>query len=223
MPELTIPVEYERGIANIKSLSDADAGKILKVLNDESPGTSPAQIARKLQPSLPFSEDDVAELVKALCSLYAIRAYADAAVDEFVDDLARAISKSTNKDLQTSDPEELRRLKRIFESLLTVRSLSTQSKAHSLRTDFANIFWDAKIMSDIRPIWDGDVKQPPDATVITNTMKLEYHHIGGHGEFYVCLDKDDIETLMSVLKRAQDKMATLQRLATATWMKTIEE
>jgi hypothetical protein len=28
MPELTIPEEYERGIAKIKNLSDADVGKI---------------------------------------------------------------------------------------------------------------------------------------------------------------------------------------------------
>lgn len=221
MPELTIPEEYEYGIAKIKNLSDADVGKILKVLNDESPGTSPFEISKKLQPNVP--EEDVAELVKALCSLYSIRAYADATVAEFVDALVRAISKSKNKELRTSEPEELQRLKRRFESLLTVRSLSIASKANVLRTDCANIFWDAKIIADIRPIWDSDVKQPPDATVITNTMKLEYHHIGGHGEFYVCLDKDDIEKLMTVLKRAQDKIATLQTLATAQWMKILEE
>ena len=224
MSALKIPKEYEAGIATIKKLSDSDADKILQVLKEASPGASPPEIVTKLHPILPtFSEDDVENLVEALHSMYLIRAHSDVSIEEFVNDLTDAIRESGNKDIQTSNPEELERLKSRFESLLTVGPLSTQAKAHVLRQDFANIFWDAKIITDIRPIWDGDVKQPPEATVITNTLKLEYHHIGGHGELYVYLDKEDIETLMYVLQRAQDKMATLRTLATAKWMKILEE
>ncbi len=141
--------------------------------------------------------------MEALYSLYFIRANADVPVEDFLDDLSKAISESENKDIQTSNPADLKLLKKRFKSLLTVRPLSTQAKALGLRTDFANIFWDARVITDIRPIWDGDVKQPPEAVAITNTLKLEYHDIHGHEELYVYIDKEDIEILISALTRAQ--------------------
>jgi hypothetical protein len=37
------------------------------------------------------------------------------------------------------------------------------------------------------------------------------------------LDRYDIETLISVLRRAQEKTATLESLTTSGWMKTLNE
>lgn len=224
MPGLTIPEEYERGIINIKNLSDSDLDKVLEVLKSASPEVDSTENTDKLRSILPSSsEDDVEKLVEALYSLYSFRAHADVPVEEFLDDLSDAINESDNKELRTSNPDDLKVFRSRLKSLLTIQSLSTHIKARGLRTDFANIFWDAKIISDIRPIWDGDVKQPPEAVVITNTLKLEYHDIHGHGELYVCLDKEDIEMLISVLMRAQDKIATLNTLTTSKWMKIIED
>jgi hypothetical protein len=222
VPELTIPKEYERGITVIKSLSDSDVGRILDVLKDKGPGAEPTDIVSEIRPTLPqLSDNDLKEFVDTLYSLYFLRASADVTVDQFVNDLAGAIRESSNKDIQTSDPQELGHLRSKFRSLLTVRPLSLQSKANELQRDFANIFWNAKIFTDIRPVWDSDVKKPPAGTVITNTLKLEYHHTGGHGELYLYVNKDNIDTLLAVLKRAKNKMATLESLATAKWMKTL--
>jgi mRNA-degrading endonuclease YafQ of YafQ-DinJ toxin-antitoxin module len=224
MSALTIPEQYERGITNIKNLSDSDTDKVLQALKAAGPEAKSVEIVNSLGPMLKqLSEDDVNKLVEAIYSLYFLRAHSEVDIDEFVNDVAEAISESENKELRVSESNELTRLKTKFKALLSVQPISTHSKAHGLRTDFANIFWDAKIITDIRPIWDEDPKLPPDATVITNTLKLEYHHIGGHGELYVYLDKEDIEMLMSVLQRARDKIATLEFLATAKWMKILED
>lgn len=224
MATLTIPGEYERGIANIKTLSDSDVDNVLKVLKDASAEAEPFELAVKLQPILPsLPENGVEKMIEALFSLYFLRAEADVSIEEFIDDLSDAIRESENKEIQTSNPDELKRLKNRFRSLLTIRPLSTQAKAVGLRTDFVNIFWDARVITDIRPIWNGDVKQAPEAVVITNTLKLEYHDIHGHEELYVYVDKKDIEKLIAALMRAQDKGATLRTLATAKWMKVIED
>jgi hypothetical protein len=221
---LAIPREYEGGIVVIKSLSDSDIEKVLEVLIGAGPQTKHVEVSknlRKVLSSLP--KENIEKLLAALHSLYSLRSYSDVPIDVFLDDLADAISESDNEEIHTSDPKELALLKRRFESLLTVRSLSLQAKASGLGTDFPNLFCDAKIITDIRPIWDGDVKNPPEATVITNTLKLEYHDVGGHVEIYMYLSKYDIETLMSVLRRAQEKTATLESLTTSGWMKTLNE
>ena len=223
MAALTIPKEYEAGVANAKKLSDADTERVLRVLKEADPGASPSEIVEKLREVLPsFPKDDVDKLVEALYSLSRFRADVNVSVGEFVDDLVDAIRESANKDIHTSSRDELERLRNRFKSLLTAGPISVLAKARELRQDFANIFWDAKVITDIRPVWNGDATQPPEGVVITNTLKLEYHHVGGHAELYMYLNKEDIETLIYVLVRAQDKMATLRTLATAQWMKILE-
>lgn len=224
MPGLTIPKEYEQGVVVIKSLTDSDVNRILEVFKDQSLTSDPGSILSLVRPILTQrSEVEIKNFVDALRSLYFLRAHADIETGKFVDDLVEAIRASKNKQVQTSDPEELARLRTTFKSLLTVRALSTQTKADELQRDFANIFWDAKVITDIRPVWDGDVRKPPAGAVITNTLKLEYHYTGGHGELYVYLDKEDIDTLLLALKRAKNKMATIESLATARWMKILGE
>lgn len=224
MPALEIPKKYERGFAVIKSLSDSDVDQVLETLKTASPRSEPADVLPSLRARLPeLSEDDGQKFLEALYSLYSFRSRSDAPIDEFVGDLSEAIRESENKDVQTSDPDELAMLGSRLRSLLTVRSLSIQSKARVLRTDFANIFLDAKIISDIRPVWDGNVKDPPEGAVVTQTLKLEYSHIDGPGELYLYLDKEDIELLISALTRAKQKMSTLESLSQKGWMKILDE
>ena len=222
MSELKIPKEYEPGFVVIRSFSDSDVNRILDVFKDESLTFDRATIESLVRPILAQRSDtEVKSFVDALCSLYFLRAHADVETGKFIEDLIEAVSESENKQIQTSDPEELAHLRNTLKTLLTVQALSTQTKAQELQRDFANIFWDAKVITDIRPIWDGDVRRPPVGTVITNTLKLEYHHTGGHGELYVYIDKDDIDTLLLALKRARNKTATIESLATSNWMKIL--
>jgi hypothetical protein len=221
---LTIPSEYEGGIAVIKSLSNSDIKRALKVLKGVSPSTDTTSVVAMLRPVLSgVSETDTQKFVDTLYSLYLFRSHSDVSVDEFVVDLSEATKESENPAVRTTDGSELASLKSKLKALLTVRPLSTLSKAHGLRYDFANVFWDAKVISDIRPVWEGGVKTPPEGIVMTQTLKLEYHHAGGHGEIYIYLDNSDIAQLISVLKRAQDKFAMLKSLSTAKWMKILDE
>jgi mRNA-degrading endonuclease YafQ of YafQ-DinJ toxin-antitoxin module len=175
-----------------------------------------------LQPILHgLSEDDVENLVDAIYSLYFLRSESDVPTQQFLQDLLEAIKESDNKEIQTTNAEELATLESRFKSLLTIRPLSALAKAHELRGDFANIFWDAKMMSDIRPVWDDDVDVPPDGVVITQTLKLKYGDAESAKELYLNMGEGDIELLISVLIRAQRKRATLESLAKENWMKIL--
>lgn len=218
MPWLRIPKEYERGILAITNLPDDEAKNVLKVLNEISPASRANDIALALGKVLTgLTNEDIESVVETILSLYRLRSFAeDVSVDDFVDDLAAGI-----QDIQPK-PGELANIKGRFKALLTVQSILMRTKVRGLRTDFANIFYDAKIISDIRPVWDGDVKQPPEGVVLTHTLKLEYHHVGGHGEIYICLSANDIEVLASVLQRAQDKTRTLTSSPPSSWLKFLD-
>lgn len=225
MPGLRVPSEYEPGIVIIRSLSDSDISSVIEVLKSASLPSDPNEIIpllKKVLPKLP--SEDVENFFETLYSLYLFRAHSDVSIGLFVHDLSEAIGETENPKLRITDPKEQALLRARLESLLTVRPFSTISKAHGLRYDFANLFWDAKIFSDIRPVWNGDATKPPEGVVITHTLKLEYHRAGGRGEIYVHVDSDDIERLLAVLRRAQDKDATLKSLsAESKWLKILDQ
>lgn len=224
MPALVIPKENERGIAVIKLLSDSDTNQVSEVFKKSIPPIRYTDIVSALQPILHgLSKEDIEDLVDAIYSLYFLRSDSDVSIQQFLADLLEAIKESDNKEIQTTNAAELAILESKFKSLLTIRPLSTLAKAHELRGDFANIFWDAKVISDIRPVWDEDVKVPPDGVVITQTLKLKYGDVESPKELYLNMNEEDIELLISVLMRAQQKRATLESLAKESWMKILHE
>ena len=224
MPTLVIPKENERGIAVIKLLSDSDTNQVSEVFKKSIPPIRYTDIVSALQPILHgLSKEDIEDLVDAIYSLYFLRSDSDVSIQQFLADLLEAIKESDNKEIQTTNAAELAILESKFKSLLTIRPLSTLAKAHELRGDFANIFWDAKVISDIRPVWDEDVKVPPDGVVIAQTLKLKYGDVESPKELYLNMNEEDIELLISVLMRAQQKRATLESLAKESWMKILHE
>jgi hypothetical protein len=67
------------------------------------------------------------------------------------------------------------------------------------------------------------VKVPPDGVVIAQTLKLKYGDVESPKELYLNMNEEDIELLISVLMRAQQKRATLESLAKESWMKILHE
>jgi hypothetical protein len=61
----------------------------------------------------------------------------------------------------------------------------------------------------MRPVFDANVNEPPTGMVLTHTLKLEYHRNGKHTEIHIALDREDINSLLAVLVRAEEKSATL--------------
>jgi hypothetical protein len=225
MPRLLmIPERYERGLVQIKRLQDSDVQHLLRALGDATATNTQREIATLLEPALPLlTAADIKALVDALYSLYVARAKTEITAVRFVSELLNAIRQSTNKDIATSDPEEVSRLTKTLTDLLSVPALSTKAKAYALRTDFANTFCDSKIITDLRPVFDTDVKDEPAGAVITHTLKLEYHHCGKHTEIHIALEKPDIENLLTTLKRAQDKAVTLSSVTAKHGLRILGE
>ena len=86
------------------------------------------------------------------------------------------------------------------------------SKVEQLKSDHQAIFYDAKILSDIRPLFDNP-DEPPIGAVISHTLKIVFHESGGdHKELYLALDAEDLEVLKKIAKRAESKLASIQSL-----------
>jgi hypothetical protein len=209
--ELNIPKSDRQGLAVIREMSDQAIAELLVEL-ERSPDTVPA--VRNLSPA------DAQQVLDALNSMFRVRAYSDVSVDEFVSDVCEALRE--NGELRASDEPQFReRLAR----LLSVEALDVGAKAAVLRVEYGNVFHNARILTDARPVYGKSVSDAPEAMIIMHTLKVAYHRGSAGGrlsEFYVALSPDEISELRAALDRAEAKGKSLRSIIDASKIKLIE-
>lgn len=205
-----IPEPYRRGLAKIKLLSSENVDVLVAALS-----TCPlraglkgmvAAITDRIQGLEP---DDVEDMLKSLYSLYVYRGDSDTPVADFVAELVAAM-RLGGADLVLSE-ETKPSFQQKIAKLLSIDAVGLISKAEQLRSDYERTFHDAKVITDIRPMFTAADKKPIGAA-IAHTLEIEYHSQGQHRQFYVTLDGNDVEKLSRVLQRASNKGLSLQLL-----------
>ncbi len=206
-----IPAPYRSGFAKIKKLSPTDA-EMLRAALEKSPTTGGLKgmtsAVAEQAPSL--KKEDVEDIVRTLYSLYVFRADDDTPLPGFVSELISAIRATGDKSLTVSEEEENEFSDKLTK-LLGIHTAIVASKAEQLKSDYAKTFLSAKILTDIRPVFDKPEERPM-VVAITHTLKIEYHEQGEHREFYVALDSDGLQQMRKVLQRAEAKASSLRSL-----------
>ncbi len=221
MATLRIPEQYRSGLAKLRSLSDESFEKLLVALQKSPPMVKAEELSDRVAPEVPgIAKNDLGKIIRTLSSLYFVRVDAEVSTKRLASDVCAAMQSTGDEELKLSEPEQPK-FKDRLEKLLSVDSLSHASKAVGLRGDFARLFCDAKILTDLRPIF-AKPEEPPVGAVITNTLKLGYHEGRNHREFYLTLDAEDISNLRKVLIRAESKAKSLKALLEKIGMPDLE-
>jgi hypothetical protein len=132
-------------------------------------------------------------------------------INEFAESIAEAASeaKSEKFPFVEGDWKTLKdRLVRVFEGR---KGLEITMKAMGVLVDQDHIFIHSRIMTDIRPVFNGK-GDSVDAAVIVHNLRIHYAQDSDHKDFYVTLDTGDIQLLRKALDRADAKAKCLQRL-----------
>ena len=226
MARLSIPTRYRAALASIRSLSDENVREIRAILEQAQAAMGnavaqtsgdemdPAEIVTSLQASAPRSQiQNLKEILEAVFSLYVLKSRKDIGTEQFVDDICDAMERLT--------PElRLEREKRSDYAakllvLLGANSFAIVTKAIDLATEDERTFCQARILTDLRPIFGQKVEDGPQAMVLVHLLKLDFHQQGNardHGEFYVSLNAAELGELKQVIERAELKARSLSSL-----------
>jgi len=206
VPNITVPEQHAAGLMRIMRLS-VDESLLIAAALAKAKSLDLAKLTTQVGKAVPsLTTEEARQIVGTLLSLYTARTGMDLAVDSFVADLLAAAQSLHPED---SQPPEI--LKTVLKDLLSVRPLSMISKARGLHTEHENTFCTVRILTDLRPVFDVDVKQEPAGFVMAHILKLGYHHAGKHTSLHVAMDKVDIDNMMTALQRAKEKAETLSR------------
>ena len=205
-----IPDVYRPGFVKMKALSPSEVESISDALSKSRPSGGLRGMIVAVGERVPsLTRKEVEDILQALYSLYVYRQDSEGPLSKFVSELIVAMGVS-GKDLTLTEDEK-GKFQDTISKLLNIDSLQITSKAQALSQDYACTFYDAKILTDMRPIF-AKPEDRPIGVEITHTLKIIYHEGAEHREFYVAMDAEDLEKMKKVVQRAETKANSLASL-----------
>ena len=206
---LQIPKDDIPALAAIKSLSEASLAELLAALSKAPKLADSDKMAEQITEHVPsIDAASIKLMLDTLYTFYQIRQFAGVKAFTFLTDIIDGVKESDH--LEFTD-HELDQLKTNLEKLLSIDNLGIIAKAKKLQRVGERLYCNAKIMSDIRPVFSDDPSLRPSGAVITHTLTIAYHGGSEHSEFHVALDSEDVDELADVLARAGKKDETLRK------------
>lgn len=189
----------------LSELSSDDLDTLVKTLHDVPPGDASreALIAAVQSAVTSMDKDTAEELVTSLIAGQTAREKYQ------MSDSDAATAFALSVDLPKEKQEEF--IQRMS-ALLNVPPLGRVAKAFDLLTEGQQIYHGARMFTDVRPLFDRDASESPEAGVILHTLKVDYHASDGHvRSLFVTMDSSDVKNLKEVIDREVEKTGSLQR------------
>ena len=211
MPALNIPEPFQLGVQKLAELPEPILAALAAALKETPPSTSSKVRISSVAPKVSgLSTDDVDLILRTLDSLYQVRAHLEAPLDKFISDVVAAL-KFTKISQGVSEKNEAT-LRTRLELLLSATPLAISAKAQVLQREHAYLYHDARIITDLRPVFGASTKDAPEGVVVDHTLKVVYHEGGDHHELYLALDSSDLIELKKIIERAEEKEQALRTL-----------
>jgi hypothetical protein len=204
MPQM--PQRIAQGFQSLSKLSEDSFGQLISTLEEMSPKLFPNQIINELLSKVDIPVDDVSAIVSTVMTLNTHRVLDDVTTEEIAD---RVLESAADANILVKDQEVFRnKLIRLFE----LNTLFVSAKALTILQSNENLFRDARIVTDVRPVFGSDTKAPPTAAVLVHMLDLSYLKDGNIQHLYIAMDSLDIDTLRETLNRAETKAKSLKPL-----------
>lgn len=202
-----IPESYESGFKALESMSDRSFAELREALMVVSMSASTDDLATKIARTKGLDLEELKEIFSSLGGLTSFLEK-ESDIDEIVQDL---VSLSLNDWLK---PESEDKFRDRLSHLLKNKKIFYTSKAEDLLTETENLFLACKVSTDIRPIFNVNVNENPEAGLIIHNLHIHYQGnlSSQHKDIYLSLNSYDIQTLIQTLIRAVNKEESLHKL-----------
>ena len=210
LPSLTIPPRYRNGVAQIGNLSDASFSDLVAALKKFPEADTSELLAEKIANDVSsINKETAGEIISALAAMQGIRSGACVEPARFAADLWEAINEDSPDLAADLDEETFEERARLLLSETIIHLPG--AKAAEVRREVERSFCAARILTDVRPAFAEDATKRP-AMTIMHTLEIAFHDdIGRHREFYVSVDKENLNTLKRAVERAIVKEKTLHK------------
>lgn len=201
---LRVPPAHKSALQWFCDLDDSRADALLNTLDGIGEFLSIGEVQSQFA-SAADTEDHAKPLVRAGLSLATQTKYHGWSTDRVAEGLA------TSPDLDV-DADDIPRLTRRLARLVEAKAIATTARAADLQGDHERLFHDARVLSDIRPVFDLDLTGPPTGAVVNQELKIEYFEGDALKQIFIALDRQDLDRLKELVDRAIIKTDAIQAL-----------
>lgn len=209
MAELRVPAQQRKALQTFIALSKDSTEALRRALQDAKPTLTPARLARQIEKKVDIPFTDIREILQLIASLLITVYISKKAKEATAADVARAISdeKLTGRELT---PDEIDDLRSKLLSFFQLQILGITAKAADVLLQHKNVFTNARVLTDVRPIFSEEDLSPV-ACVIIHHLEIETYTDRSRVSYFATLDIDDLKKLRTVLDRAIQKEAALRK------------
>jgi len=207
MAKYNIPEHVKEGFSILIKSSRDKIESLINELSNAPKGLSPLELSDYLFKKDVYSKNEAKEIVAVLTSLYRLKERENRSINEIAEDICIALKETSNDKLKPKAEFE-----KVIIQLLSLKIIGATLKALSLQTEYYNTFCNARIITDVRPVFDDDIDKQIETGIIVHNLKIDYHKGGveDHKEFFVALDNNDLKKLKEQIIRAEKKEKSIK-------------
>lgn len=213
---IRIPKQYEVAFEKLIRLNDEAVEELVSLLGTPPQTFNPETLMSRLSSGVKnIPTDDARKILDALFSLSALRSETEVTIEEFTDEVLRALGATGNEQFKLND-DSGRHFKERLIRLLTGKSFTVATRALDLMFEHQHTLQGLRIISDIRSVYTSPPDAEPSAAIIVHMLKIRYVEDQESRDFFVALDTADLRILKEVVERAEKKTESLKETLTRT-------
>lgn len=220
--QLALRNEQLEDLAVLRDLGSQILASVIDHLQDMPKALlKPAELRKALKDALPARENEADILYRQLLSLYALQRQRRFSSEQVLAGLRYGIEHApkelrwTEKQLAAWD-----KLDPELRQLLSLKNVWLVAKATDLAYEYSNLFEDARVITDIRPLFNQQATAL-DAAVISFTLRLYFDSREHHHSLSIAMDEPDIKHLKAECERALAKAQTARKRMVAADVPTL--
>jgi hypothetical protein len=203
-PRLKVPSQHQAALASVGTLAPGDVAALVEALHGMPELATKGSLSAGVRGVLPRLAEQADDLVNALVSLALLRATHGWEVDELAESVASAENLSDGQPTQ---------LAAALKELLKIPSISTVAEAYDASNSYERVLHNARIVSDLRPLFGEQTDGPPCGMVISHSLQVHSLHEGRIQEICFALGDDDLVELRRQVDRALERSKSLRRFS----------
>jgi hypothetical protein len=209
----SIPESAYEPIRDLVEMTPEDFEAFMAALTAAAPSISPASLTRDISRSVAprLSRSLVTALVNEIMTLEYLKQDSEMHPTEFASAISASALEAASDEFKFT-PEDARALtERLFKIFTSDRVLELTTKSNAVMTDYDNLFYSAKILTDARPVFNDDASKL-EGMGIVHMLRIHFGHNNNHEDFFTALDSIDLKKLKALIERAEKKSELLQAM-----------
>lgn len=203
MANYIIPSNYIPGFESIINLDTTQLDNLTKIIAEIKIGERFDSLINRASNSLkPLSEVEIGNIIRSLVSLVEIFDSSNRDIEKFSTDFSKAYLESKSDATKVEEGKLKANLSKLLSKYDTIR---ITSKAIDIIQENPVNFRKARIISDIRLVFEDDLESEKKYAVVVHSLKLECYNTDGDVTFFAAMDLDDLKKMRDVIDRAIKK------------------